>query len=194
MFTVGFPFDRTAKSIADSGRTPSAQPPLVLTSRLARQAVLAGWRAAGIGIDDRRIDDMTSRAHWSALLPEMRLRAIRWDDERLYSYSTEDRTSDQTGAKLGLEARLTWRLDRLVYADDEPAFERIRMERQETRTRVAQRVLEALFHWQRALIELHACVPGMLEEVEASSRVAEAEAALDVLTAGWFSQRGGAKP
>ncbi len=192
--TVAMSTGGTAKAIADPGVMAPRTPSVVLTPGLARQAVAAAWQTAGMGSDERRLDDIVTRARWSAVLPEVRLRAIRWDNERLYSYGTDDRTRDATGANLGLEGRLTWRLDRLLYAEDEPAFERIRLERQETRMRIAQRVLEALFHWQRAVIELRAATPATLEEAEAASKVAEAEAALDVLTAGWFSTRRASKP
>jgi hypothetical protein len=164
--------------------------------------VEAAWRSASLAPDDARLDAIVSRARWSAVLPETRLRAIRYDDQRLSTDASADtsRLRDSTGANLGLEARLTWRLDRLLYADDEPAFERMRLERHDARARIAGRVLEALFHWQRAWLEVRAAQAASREareppnrpsrdEAEASLRVAEAEATLDVLTGGWFSSR-----
>lgn len=169
-----------------------------LNSRVARTAVAAAWRAAGLSVDDSHLDGIVSRARWSAILPETRLRAVRFDDERLYTDASADATKlrDSAGANLGLEARLTWRLDRLLYADDEPAFERMRLERHDARSRIAGRVLEALFHWQRASLELRWAQSAAREarepmrtrdEVEATLRVMEAEATLDVLTSGWFT-------
>lgn len=169
-----------------------------LNSRVARTAVAAAWRAAGLSVDDSHLDGIVSRARWSAILPETRLRAVRFDDERLYTDASADATKlkDSAGANLGLEARLTWRLDRLLYADDEPAFERMRLERHDARSRIAGRVLEALFHWQRASLELRWAQAAAREarepmrtrdEVEATLRVMEAEATLDVLTSGWFA-------
>lgn len=192
MLVVGFPFDRAARaSIADSSKPePRVESPHTmpapLTKELARRAVTASWKAAGLGIDDGRLDAIVSRSRWSGLLPEARVRVIRYDDERLYADGTSDRVRDTTGANIGYEARLTWRFDRLLYADDEPAFERIRLERQDARSRIAGRVLEALFHWQRALVELRSVTPGTREEADASLRVVEGEALLDVLTGGWF--------
>ena len=169
-----------------------------LTPRVARTAVAAAWRAAGLAVDDSHLDGIVSRARWSAILPETRLRAVRFDDERLYTDASADATKlrDSAGANLGLEARLTWRLDRLLYADDEPAFERMRLERHDARSRIAGRVLEALFHWQRASLELRWAQSAARDarepmrtrdEVEATLRVMEAEATLDVLTSGWFT-------
>ena len=168
---------------------------LALTSRLARSCVAAAWRAAGLGSDDARLDSIVSRARWSAVLPEARLRAVRFEDARL-SLDTSTDTSklrDSTGANVGFEARLTWRFDRLVYADDEPAFERIRLEHRDARTRIGAKVLEALFHWQRAALDLRTLPPaqqGTRDEADVRLRLMEAEAALDVLTNGWFASQG----
>lgn len=171
---------------------PPGPAPFILSARDARTCVSAAWHAAGLGPDDARLDAIVSRARWSALLPETRLRALRWDDERLSAdlSSTTDRLYDSAGAKLGFEARLTWRLDRLLYSDDEPTFERIRLERQDARARVASHVLDALFRWQRARLELRTPEEkekGAIDDPVSLVRVAEAEAMLDVLTAGWFT-------
>ncbi|MBX3197195.1 MAG: hypothetical protein KF894_03475 [Labilithrix sp.] len=167
---------------------------LALTPRLARSCVTAAWRAAGLGADDGRLDAIVSRARWSSALPEARLRAVRTDDARLSLDTTTatdtSRLRDSTGANVGFEARLTWRFDRLIYADDEPAFERIRLEHRDARARIGAKVLEALFHWQRAALALRALPPaqqGTRDEADVRLRLMEAEAALDVLTNGWFA-------
>jgi hypothetical protein len=215
MVVVGLPLDRFARvsarsvvppspSIGPAQSTTSAsaaeEPPVAVTPRLARTAVEAAWRAAGLGNDDARLDAIVSRARWSGVLPETRLRAIRYDDQRLYTESAADvnRLRDSAGANVGLEARLTWRFDRLLYAEDEPSFERMRLERHDARARIGGRVLEALFHWHRAWLEVRWAQAASREareppsrpsrdETEAALRVMEAEATLDVLTAGWFS-------
>lgn len=165
---------------------------LALTPRLARSCVAAAWRAAGLGVDDSRLEAIVSRARWSSVLPEARLRAVRFEDARL-SFDTGTDTSrlrDSAGANVGFEARLTWRFDRLIYADDEPSFERIRLEHRDARARIAAKVLEALFHWQRAALDLRTLPPtqeGTRDEADVVLRVMEAEAALDVLTNGAFA-------
>lgn len=215
---VGLPLDRMAQVgsritnvnfDANAAPRPNANPALTtalgggaeaVTPRLARLAVSAAWRSAGLGSDDGRLDGIVARARWSALLPETRLRAVRFDDQRLYTESTSEvnRLRDSAGANLGLEARLTWRFDRLLYADDEPAFERMRLERRDARSRIAGRVLEALFHWHRARLAVRYAQAASREaheapnrpsrdEVESALRVMEAEATLDVLTGGWFT-------
>ncbi len=167
-----------------------AAPRLLVTPLTARSCVAAAWRASGLGVDDARIDAIVARARLSAVLPETRLRVMRrYDDSaRTDTTTTTDtqRLYDTTGANLWLEARFTWRLDRLLYADDEPTLERVRLERQDARARVSARVLEALFAWQRAWLDVSANVVGSREQLEATVRMMEAETALDVLTAGWF--------
>ncbi|MBX3225216.1 MAG: hypothetical protein KF795_32165, partial [Labilithrix sp.] len=150
----------SARETTPLERVATSEPPfeIALTPRLARSCVTAAWRAAGLGADDGRLDAIVSRARWSSALPEARLRAVRTDDARLSLDTTTatdtSRLRDSTGANVGFEARLTWRFDRLIYADDEPAFERIRLEHRDARARIGAKVLEALFHWQRAALDL----------------------------------------
>lgn len=93
---------------------------------------------------------------------------------------------DAIGANLVLELRLTWRLDRLLYAGDEATLERVRLERLDARSRLATRTLEVLFTWERLMLEARDAASGSPEERAARLRAAEADASLDVLTAGWF--------
>lgn len=202
---LGLPLDRFAagrSSLTDISQVTNIehvaaieQPfEMAISTRLARECVSAAWRAAGLGVDDARLDSIISRARWSAMLPEARLRAVRFEDAQL-SLDTSTDTSklrDSAGANVGFEARLTWRFDRLLYADDEPAFERIRLEQRDARTRVASKVLEVLFHWQRAALDLRSLPPaqqGTRDEAEVRLRLLEAEALLDVLTNGHFRPR-----
>lgn len=120
---------------------PAAAPPTPpMTSQLVRTCVAAALRASGLDADERGIEAIVSRARWSASLPEVRLRAVQYDDQRLYTdvttASDTSRLRDSVGAQVSLEARLTWRLDHLVFADDEPTFERIKNDRREARARV----------------------------------------------------------
>lgn len=172
--------------------TIEASPPLAAPG-LARRCVAAALRTSGLGVDDARLDALVSRARASAWLPEARVRAMRlWADANHQTTTvTTDTTSlyDSVGANLVVEMRLTWRFDRLLYAGDEPSVERVRLDREEARARVAQHVLEVLFAWQRARLDEASAVAGSRELAEARLRVAETSATLDVLTGGWFSVR-----
>ena len=112
-----------------------------------------------------------------------------WENGRQTVATTNDVDYyDAIGANLVLELRLTWRLDRWLYAGDEPTLERVRLERQEARTRIATRALETLFAWERGTAAAEAALPASPERFEARLKAAEAEATLDVLTGGWFSR------
>ncbi len=169
---------------------PAPPPPLQVTPAIARRAVAAAWKASGLGVDDARIDALVARSRLSAALPETRMRVMKvlTDSSKLGVIPTDTATYDLAGANLYLEARLTWRLDRLLYADDEPTLERTRMERVDARERLSGKVIDSLFQWQRALLAQHAAAAGSKEATDASVRLAEAEAALEVLTGGWFGR------
>jgi hypothetical protein len=170
--------------------TPAADPPkLALDTALARSAVRAAWRVSGIEVNDARIDEMIARSRLSAVLPETRIRAMQLitDAEHTSSYvSSAGTIIDTAGSSLTLEARLTWRFDRLLYADDEGSLERLRMEREDARNRIGGRVLDLLFAWQRALLDVASSDAGSRAELEATLRRCQAEISLDVLTGGWF--------
>jgi hypothetical protein len=158
--------------------------------------VRAAWRAAGIEVNDARIDAMIARSRLSAALPETRIRVMQvfQDGEHTTSYVDEAGTVvDTSGATTTLEARLTWRFDRLLYADDESSLERLRMEREEARSRIGTKVLELLFTWQRAIEEVGASDAGSRAEADATLRRLQAEIALDVLTGGWFGAQPGVR-
>jgi hypothetical protein len=163
---------------------------------MARACVAAALRASGLGTDDARVDELVARARSSAWLPEARTRAMRlWNDAAHTTTLASTDTAnfyDAVGANLVLELRLTWRLDRLLFAGDEPTLERIRLERQDARARLATRTLEVLFAWQRAVLGEEQAVPGSRDALESRLRAIEAQATLDVLTAGWFSSRAAA--
>jgi hypothetical protein len=174
---------------------PAAPPRVVdlVPPAFARECVSASLEASGLGLDDARIDALVSRARASAWLPETRMRAMRlWDDaNHTTTVATTDTANfyDAVGANLVLELRLTWRLDRLLYAGDEGTLERVRLERLDARTRLATHTLEVLFTWERATLEARQATPGSAEETSARLRAAEAQATLDVMTGGWFSSR-----
>jgi hypothetical protein len=209
MVVVGLALDRVAARPAH-GLTdpvhvaPPPSPPTVespphraqlVAPSFARACVAAALRASGLGVDDSRIDALVARARASALLPETRMRAMRLMTDAAHdtTLATTDGTTyyDAVGANLVLELRLTWRLDRLLFAGDETAFERTRLERENARSRLAARTLELLFAWRRAGLEAEGAESGSPEELQARLRESEALATLDVLTSGWFSRQDG---
>ena len=164
---------------------------LPVTREVAKSMVAAAWRATGLATDDDRLESMLARTHSSALLPELHLRAARKIDDEIYgptpadvsySYAFPDRVENL------FEARLTWKLDRLVYSNEEPSIERLRLERTDARARIAAHVIAVLSEWQRAWVDLHTLPEDAPASLDASMRMTDAEGALDVVTAGFFSR------
>jgi hypothetical protein len=175
--------------------SPVAVPPLLSArelSRLARETVAAAQRASGVSLQREQLERLASRARLSAALPELRVRGQRSDDESLrLTPSTEDpyRYSVAGGRDWLLEAQLTFRLSRLVFADEELALERLRLERERTSARSAAYVVERVLAWHHALAlsrdaEL---TPEARQKLELAALEAEVE--LDVLTGAWFGER-----
>ena len=191
------PAPAPAPAFAPAPAPASAPAPKLLPlarPALARKCVAAALRTSGLGTDDDRIDSLIARARASAWLPETRMRAMRlWTDAANTTTLASTDTAnfyDAVGANLVLELRLTWRLDRLVFAGDEPTLERVRLERLDARSRLATRTLESLFAWQRAKLDEDRAADGSPEKLQAAVHAAEARATLDVLTGGWFSEEG----
>jgi hypothetical protein len=169
---------------------PPLRIPIRVTPIVARRAVDAALRKAHLVNPDAPIDAIASRARAAALLPELRLRASHTADEgQSLSPTSYDpqRITATGGTSIWLEARATWKLDRLVFADEEVALERARAQRAEQRERLTERVLTLLFAWQRALALEDDGRASPEEHLAASLRVIEAEAELDLVTGGWFT-------
>jgi len=175
---------------------PAPQTPLVSFEQLraladfSRRATVVALSVAGAAVDRRRLDSLSSRARSSALLPELRLRAVRNTDQALRWVPTTDdpyRVTQADGAGMILEASATFRLDRLLFAREELLVERLRLRAGAVRLKLEARVQAALVGLFRAR-EL-ACAtdpndPAQLERVLKSLELFEE---LDSLTAGWFS-------
>lgn len=197
--TVGVPLDALAArggappALADPPVTlpppppPERPPTIMLTPALARDAVSAAWRTAHVA-DDGRFTGLAARARASALLPEVRFRVMRATRDTSAVADTPSAYSPYFADRTVIEGRVLFRLDRLVFADEEVPIERLRADATLERERVAHRVLEELTKWQRAQLDLTLSPADSAERLDAALRVIEAESSLDVLTGGWFSQ------
>jgi len=168
----------------------AAPRPALLDSALARRLVRAALRVRGELLAGDRLDGLSARSRASAALPELTLRAVRSTDESLRLSPSGTYVNDYTqtgGAGLLLEARATWKLDRLLFADEELRVERLRAQRERLSERVVTAVLKQLVTWQRARV--HLLDPDLAPEEQLRLEVEEleAETALDVLTDGLFS-------
>lgn len=169
----------------------------LVTPSVARAAVAAALEEAHLTEPFGRLDRLASRARTSALLPELRLRVTRLVDEAQALSPTEydpGRVTASGGVSSWLEARATFRLDRLVFADEEVALEKQREERTQARQKLVDRVLDELFAWQRALAVRDDETQDPEERARAVIAAIEAEASLDVLTGGWLSRWKASRP
>jgi hypothetical protein len=166
-------------------------PPPRLTPALARATLRAALSAAGQPRARVRLTSLARRARSSAALPELRLRAQRTTDESLRLAPTAAdpyRYTRAGGVSTTYEARATWRLDRLVFADEEVRIEELRRMRRRSELQLVDDVLEALVAWQRAL--WGEVDPAASPEERLAARLGriQSEVTLDLLTAGGFSR------
>jgi hypothetical protein len=164
---------------------------LLLTPHLARGAVRHALTAAGYYGTRARLTSLSGRARSSAVLPELRFRTLRSTGENLRLTPTLDNPYDYTQggtSELLFEARLTWHLDRLVFAEQEVAIERLQNERDAAERKLIEHVLERLATWQRCRVRAadEDSEPEVRETAELEALGAAVE--LDVLTDGWFSE------
>jgi hypothetical protein len=90
------------------------------------------------------------------------------------------------GNALVLEASASWRLNRLVFADEELSVQRMRLEEERTRERLTAHVVEKVIAWHRALSHERS-TDERLRERSAIDRL-EIEVELDVTTGGFFAE------
>ena len=167
------------------------RPAPVLSSRLARGTVRHALAGAGYLSARSRLHSLAARSRSSAVLPELGLRTLRSSGQMLRLTPTSDdpyRYTQAGTSELAIEARLTWHLDRLVFADEEVTLERLQIERDAAERRLIDYVLERLELWQRG--KLRAADPNADPEQRETANLDAIAAAveLDVLTDGWFSQ------
>lgn len=157
-----------------------------------RALVGAAHKLAGLDRDDV-FDGMATRARASALLPEVRLRVFRTADAGLRLYQEADapdapRSTLLDGTQTGIEARFSFRLDRLVFADEEVPLERLRLERLELKQKIATRVIELVVRWAKADRLSRDSLLLDIEREAAAATALEALAALDAYTGGLASR------
>jgi hypothetical protein len=161
-------------------------------SGFSRRAVGVALAVVGTAAERRRLDALSSRARYSALLPELRLRALRNSDQALRWIPTTDdpyRITQADGTGLILEASATFRLDRLVFAREELLVERLRRQAGAEKLKLEARVLQGVIGLFRAR-ELACADDGNdPDRPQHALEVLELFAELDGLTAGWFSDQ-----
>lgn len=208
--TVSLPLDRaaaprlaqsptvpTAPAVAAESTAPAESGPLSSFQQLralaefSRRASAVALAVVGTAAERRRLDSLSSRARSSALLPEVRFRVVRNTDQALRWIPTTDdpyRITQADGTGLILEGSATFRLDRLLFASEEIAIERLRSDFGDARLKLEGRVLAAVLGLFQA--RERACAANASAEQGAQVlKALELFAELDGLTAGWFSDQ-----
>jgi hypothetical protein len=190
-----------APSNAPSGVTPTPVTQAVapvelhdvqLSAVFVQAAIRAALRAQNTAEREARLDSLSARSRASAALPELRLGAGRSADQSIRLSPTVDdpyRYTQAGGADLWLEARVSWQLDRLLFAREELSIEKLRDAHYQAKWKRAQAVVDALFAWQKALLEAQDPERSAQEQLLAQLRAAYQAAVVDALTGGWFSQQ-----
>ena len=158
-----------------------------VVGKLIAAALRVNSNAAGL----EQLSGLSTRSRFSATLPEITLRALRSNDQSLRWSPAGTDTYDYTqsgGAGTLLEARASWKLDRLVFADAELAIERLRLEREARREKLLERLFDQLLSWRRATLLLESGELDPEQLVNAELDLYRAQVELDWLTDGAFSR------
>lgn len=186
--------DATPAPPAAAPKAPAASPtPVGLPSsaKLARGAIRRALECAGYVEARSRLAGLAGRARSSAVLPELGVRTLRSSGQLLRLTPTSDdpyRYTQAGTSELTIEARMTWHLDRLVFADEEVTLERLRIERDAAERRLVESVLERVELWQRSRLRASDPLTEPEQRQAAEYEALAAAVELDVLTNGWFSQ------
>jgi hypothetical protein len=135
-----------------------------------RELQRSARRHAGLDKDVR----WRGRARLAGLLPWVTLRsarALRWEDD---PYAA---VPDEVGNNLVYEARLSWRLDRLLYDPAEPRLAGVERDAARARAALDEEVTLLFFRWRRAEL-------ASVESPETRLDAEEAWALLDARTGG----------
>lgn len=151
-----------------------------------REAVAAAVRHAGLA--GRPEAGMKRRARLAAALPTLSLKAGRdtaWSETDGTALVVGDVEQDVV-----LEARATWRLDRLMFDDTELRVASLSQQRAKARAAVAAQTTALYYKRRAAQVEALWHPPDTIEEaVRREIALEELTAQLDALTGGWWDQQ-----
>jgi len=171
-------------------REPPARVPAI-DGTLARGVVRSALAAARSDETASTLDDLSTRARASGAIPELRVRVARVVDEGQSLSPTEydpERVTASGGTSLWLEGRASFQLDRLVFASDEIAIQRLRAERARFERELTDDVLAALAGYEKARAVLDDEAADADAQIHAEVDLAVWNAKLDVMTDGWFGR------
>jgi hypothetical protein len=157
----------------------------------AAATVRAALRHAGLA--HRPEVSMRRRARLAAALPTLSLKAARQTDWDEASGDRADVVGD-VGQEVVLEARATWRLDRLVF--DGAELRTVALGQQRARARAALASETTSLYYKRRALQVDQLwhPPETIEEqIKDELALEELTAQLDALTGGWWSDQRGSE-
>ena len=164
------PLDRDLDELGDAV-PPDPLPVAHLPAPSIDEVLAAAYAAAGLDRAPGR--GLARRARLTGLVPWISVRTgqnARWRDD-----------VPDVGRGTAVEVRATWRLDRLVFEPRELQIATLEAARRRERRQLAEHVIQTYFGWKRARL-------AGSHHVRSASRVEQAQAELDALTHGWFSE------
>jgi hypothetical protein len=192
LLAFAFPLVAIALQVAAPVSAPAQKKETTTTIPLgdvAQRAARIAVKTAGLTESDAEIERMATRARASALLPEVRVMAKGISaGPRDYISDTGTVATSYFGPSYSIEGSLTFHFERLAYSGQEARLERLRLERIEARARITQRVIDEIARWSKATAEERDSPDGTDQKADATARRVAAQMALDVWTAGWFSE------
>lgn len=177
----------------EEGATPQQELSSALL-RLVRETTSHLAAVEATRVFEARLESLVRRSRHSGMVPELRLRGVYAFDQ---TTSLEDaagiypgETTTRGGRDSLLEARMTFRLDRLVFGDQESSLERQRVAVKEAEAKRVEVALDELLAWR--LAERRSMSPALHpeEQLKAQGQAELALARLHIQTAGWFRGRG----
>lgn len=176
----------TPASADDDHAARRAQARLEAREPTVRDTVDAALRYAGLSRGGEA--SLRRRARLAAALPTLTLRATRkteWDETE-----ADARVVGDVGQELVLEARATWRLDRLVFDGGELRIASLAQQRARARASVASQTTALYYQRREAQLDALWHPPETLEEAARRDLVLEElTAQLDALTGGWWGSQ-----
>ena len=149
--------------------------------------------ARGVKRAEERIDSLIRRERTSGLLPELRLRGAHGFDQSLALASVgvvPGQSTTRDGSDLLLEARLTFRLNRLVVGDSEVTLERARQTLFDKAEDAVKDALGQLLIFRKASVLAKQEDRSDEEKLEAELQAEGARIRLHMLSGGWFPLEG----
>lgn len=151
------------------------------------------FEARGLSRSEQRIESLIRRERSAGLLPELRLRGAHGFDQSLALASVGALPGESTtrgGSDLIMEARLTFRLQRLLVGDSEVSLERSRQALLDKAEDALEEALDQLLVFRRASALAESPERSAEQRLESSLLAEGARIRLHVMTGGWFPLEG----